>query len=51
VVGLFRVLDPTSFPQQLQEAQGFSSALWSQVGAQAVVKMKAAHVLTGRSQS
>lgn len=43
VVGYFKVLDPTSFPQQLQaEGLGFSSALWSQVGAQAVVKMKAA---------
>jgi len=42
VTGLFQVLDPSSFPQQLQgEGLGFSSALWSQVGAQAVVKMKA----------
>jgi TolB protein len=42
VVGLFQVLDPSSFPQQLQdEGLGFSSALWSQVGAQAVIKMKA----------
>jgi len=42
VSGLFQVLDPASFPQQLQsEGLGFSSALWSQVGAQAVVKMKA----------
>src|SRR5262249_3762055 len=33
--------DPASFPQQLQsEGLDFSSALWSQVGAQAVVKMK-----------
>ncbi len=43
VSGLFQVLDPASFPQQLQsEGLSFSSALWSQVGAQAVVKMKAA---------
>ena len=42
VTGLFQVLDPASFPAQLQsEGLGFSSALWSQVGAQAVVKMKA----------
>jgi TolB protein len=42
VSGLFQVLDPTSFPQQLQsEGLSFSSALWSQVGAQAVAKMKA----------
>lgn len=42
VSGLFDVLDPQSFPQQLvNEGLGFSSALWSQVGAQAVVKMKA----------
>lgn len=43
VSGLFQVLDPASFPEQLQsEGLSFSSALWSQVGAQAVVKMKAA---------
>src|SRR3954452_21983604 len=42
VSGLFQVLDPASFPQQLQaEGLAFSSALWTQVGAQAVVKMKA----------
>jgi TolB protein len=42
VTGLFQVLDPASFPAQLQsEGLAFSSALWSQVGAQAVVKMKA----------
>ncbi|MES1205255.1 MAG: DPP IV N-terminal domain-containing protein [Pseudomonadota bacterium] len=42
VSGFFQVLDPASFPQQLQgEGLAFSSALWSQVGAQAVVKMKA----------
>ena len=41
VTGLFAVLDPGSFPQALQtEGLGFSSALWSQVGAQAVVKMR-----------
>jgi len=42
VSGLFQVLDPGSFPSQLvSEGLNFSSALWSQVGAQAVVKMKA----------
>ena len=42
VTGLFQVLDQASFPAQLQsEGLAFSSALWSQVGAQAVVKMKA----------
>lgn len=42
ISGLFRILDPTSFPGQLQsEGLSFSSALWSQVGAQGVAKMKA----------
>jgi TolB protein len=42
ITGLFQVLDPASFPAQLQsEGMNFSSALWTQVGAQAVVKMKA----------
>jgi len=42
VTGLFQVLDPQSFPAQLHsEGMAFSSALWTQVGAQAVVKMKA----------
>ncbi|HVZ88331.1 MAG TPA: hypothetical protein VHG72_15265 [Polyangia bacterium] len=42
ITGLFQILDPGSFPAQLQaEGLGFSSALWTQVGAQAVVKMKA----------
>jgi TolB protein len=41
ITGLFQVLDPGSFPQQLQtEGLAFSSALWTQVGAQAVVKMR-----------
>jgi TolB protein len=41
ISGLFQVLDPASFPAQLQsEGLGFSSALWSQVGAKAVVKMR-----------
>ncbi|MEO8212149.1 MAG: DPP IV N-terminal domain-containing protein [Myxococcales bacterium] len=41
VTGLFALLDPASFPQALQtEGLGFSSALWSQVGAQAVIKMR-----------
>ena len=50
VTGLFQVLDPASFPAQLQsEGLAFSSALWSQVGAQAVIKMKVAGgVLEGR---
>ena len=40
VVGLFRLLDPASFPADLQrEGMGFSSALWSQVGAQGVAKL------------
>jgi TolB protein len=43
ITGLFQLLDPASFPSQLQaEGLGFSSALWTQVGAQAVIKMKAA---------
>jgi TolB protein len=43
VTGLFQVLDPGSFPAALQgEGLGFSSALWTQVGAQAVVKMRVA---------
>jgi TolB protein len=43
VVGLFRMLDPTSFPPQLQqEGLNFSAALWGQVGAQGVAKMRAA---------
>ena len=41
VFGLFTLLDPASFPPALQaEGLGFSSALWSQVGAQGVAKMK-----------
>jgi TolB protein len=41
ITGIFQVLDPASFPAQLQgEGLSFSSALWSQVGAQAVVKMR-----------
>ena len=42
ITGLFQVLDPSSFPGQLQsEGMAFSSALWTQVGAQVVIKMKA----------
>ena len=50
ITGLFQLLDPASFPAQLQsEGLGFSSALWSQVGAQAVIKMKVTGgVLEGR---
>jgi TolB protein len=41
VSGLFQILDPASFPAQLQsEGLSASTALWTQVGAQAVVKMK-----------
>lgn len=46
VTGLFQVLDPASFPATLQsEGLGFTSALWTQVGAQSVVKM---HVSGGQ---
>jgi TolB protein len=39
IIGLFNVLNPASFPPDLQrEGMGFSSALWSQVGAQGVAK-------------
>jgi len=54
VVGLFRVLDPASFPDSLvKEGLGFSSDLWTQVGAQGVAKLRAVHeggnvVLEGR---
>jgi TolB protein len=41
ITGLFQVLDPSSFPAALQsEGLGFSSPLWTQVGAQSVVKMR-----------
>jgi TolB protein len=40
VMGLFNLLNPASFPPDLQrEGLNFSSALWSQVGAQGVVKL------------
>src|SRR5512137_2147767 len=43
LVGLFRVLNPESFPDSLiKEGLGFSSDLWSQVGAQGVAKLRAA---------
>jgi TolB protein len=43
VVGLFNLLNPASFPPDLQkEGLNFSSALWSQVGAQGVAKLRAA---------
>jgi TolB protein len=43
ITGLFQVLDPASFPAQLHnEGMAFASALWTQVGAQVVIKMKAA---------
>jgi TolB protein len=42
--GFFRVLDPASFPDSLmKEGMGFSSDYWSQVGAQGVAKLRAAH--------
>lgn len=48
LVGLFRVLDPNSFPDALnKEGVSFSSALWSQVGAQGVAKMRVASEATG----
>lgn len=44
VVGLFRLLDPASFPDSLvKEGMGFSSDFWSQVGAQGVAKLRVAH--------
>jgi TolB protein len=40
ISGIFRIIDPVAFPDTLQkEGLGFSSALWSQVGAQGVAKM------------
>ncbi len=43
IMGLFNLLNPASFPADLQgEGMGFSSALWSQVGAQGVVKLRVA---------
>jgi len=43
LVGLFRLLDPASFPESLiKEGLGFSSDYWSQVGAQGVAKLRAA---------
>jgi TolB protein len=43
LVGLFRVLDPASFPDSLvKEGMGFSADLWSQMGAQGVAKLRAA---------
>jgi TolB protein len=48
IFGLFNVLNPASFPQDLQrEGMGFSSALWSQVGAQGVVKLRVAREGSG----
>ncbi len=44
LVGLFRILDPASFPDSLvKEGLGFSADLWSQMGAQGVAKLRAAH--------
>ncbi len=48
ITGLFRVLDPVSFPDALQkEGMGFSSALWTEVGAQGVAKMGVTHQGSG----
>lgn len=48
LVGLFQVLNPDSFPPALhKEGKGFSAALWSQVGAQAVVKLHASKDAAG----
>lgn len=43
IAGLFKVLDPASFPQALTaEGLNFSAAAWSQVGAQGIVKLSVA---------
>jgi len=48
ISGFFHLLDPDSFPADLQnEGLGFSSALWSQVGAQGVAKIKATRTGSG----
>jgi TolB protein len=48
LVGLFRVLDADSFPDSLiKEGLGFSSDLWSQVGAQGVAKLRATRDASG----
>jgi len=48
ISGIFHLLDPESFPADLQnEGLGFSSALWSQVGAQGVAKIKATRTGSG----
>lgn len=42
IMGLFNLVNPAAFPPDLQrEGMGFSSALWSQVGAQGVAKLSA----------
>jgi TolB protein len=48
LVGLFRVLNPESFPDSLiKEGLGFSSEMWSQVGAQGVAKPRATRDASG----
>ena len=48
LVGLFRMLNPESFPDSLiKEGLGFSSDLWSLVGAQGVAKLKATRDASG----
>ena len=47
-LGIFRLLDPASFPDELlKEGLGFSSALWSQVGAQGAVKLQLGRLSKG----
>ena len=51
ISGIFHLLDPASFPADLQnEGMGFSAALWSQVGAQGVAKMKVGRAASGAAQ-
>jgi TolB protein len=51
ISGIFHLLDPASFPADLQkEGMGFSSALWSQVGAQGVAKIKVGRAASGAAQ-
>jgi TolB protein len=48
ISGIFHLLEPDSFPAELQnEGLGFSAALWSQVGAQGVAKIKVVRTGSG----
>jgi TolB protein len=41
IMGIFNLINPAAFPPDLQrEGMGFSSALWSQIGAQGVGKLQ-----------